>query len=104
MVGSENSVLWSDDSLLFLRSLACRYYTLVIICMENIIMKNNLEHIFRGNMLDGYKRDISAWALRKLQYFWQPLYLNSPVQHGRTKPSVHCALQCDTDSLILIDE
>ena len=72
MVGSENSVLWSHDSLLFLRSLACRYYTLVIICMEKNIMKNNLEHIVRGNMLDGHKRDISAWALRKLQYFWQP--------------------------------
>ena len=31
--------------------------------------KNNLEHTVRGNVLDGHKRDISAWALRKLQYF-----------------------------------
>ena len=42
--------------------------------MEKNIIKNNLEHTVRGNMLDGHKRDILAWALRKLQYFWQPLY------------------------------
>ena len=37
--------------------------------MEKIIIKNNLEHIVRGNMLDGHKRDILAWALKNCNIF-----------------------------------